>query len=158
MGMLWSFLWIPQPLSIRMPKILHFCNQLIKPVLLIPMNPRFVTKKISPLFRGVHFFRGLEAVLNIKILSQNFYHTLIWLIGMGKTCFQIFLSQKLFSEQPYRHTQCMHHIRCSSIAASGNMVKFSAVCASWSSRSVKSSRSEKSSRYNRKRASGARHT
>ena len=95
-----SFLWISQQQCIILPKILHFCTQLFKPVFLIPMNPRFVTKKFSPLFRGVHFFRGLEAVLNIKILSQNFYLTLIWLIGMGKTCFQICLSQKLFSEQP----------------------------------------------------------
>merc|ERR1711954_604052 len=50
------------------------------------------------------------------------------------------------------HTQCVHHIWCSSEAASGNVVKYSKVRASWSSRSVKSSG------YNRKRASGASHT
>ena len=45
----------------------------------------------------------------------------------------------------------MSHMGCSSKAASGNMVKFFKVRASRSSRLVKSSR------YNRKRASGARH-
>ena len=37
-------------------------------------------------------------------------------------------------------------------------MKYSKVHASWNSRSVKSSWSEKSSRHNRKRARGARHT
>ena len=45
-----------------------------------------------------------------------------------------------------------HYIGCSSEAASGNMVKFSKVHAS------RISWSEKISRYNRKRASGASHT
>merc|ERR1711954_292321 len=53
------------------------------------------------------------------------------------------------------HTKCVCHMGCSSKAASGNVVKFFKVHASRSSWSVKSSRSEKSSRYNRKRASGA---
>ena len=44
----------------------------------------------------------------------------------------------------------MRHIWCSSKAASGNMMKYLGVCASRSSRSVKSSQSEKSSRYNSK--------
>ena len=56
-----------------------------------------------------------------------------------------------------RHTKCVCHIGCSSKAASGKVVKFFKVCAPWSSRSVKRSRLEKSSGYNRKRASGARH-
>ena len=56
------------------------------------------------------------------------------------------------------HTKCVCHMGCSSKAASGNVVNFFKVHASWSSRSVKSSWSEKSSWYNRKRASGACHT
>ena len=50
------------------------------------------------------------------------------------------------------HTQCMHHIGCTSKAVSSNMVKFSKVHVS------RSSQSEKSSQYNRKRASRAHHT
>ena len=57
-----------------------------------------------------------------------------------------------------RHMKCVHHMGCSSAAASGNVVKFFKVRASQSSRSVKSSWSEKSSQFNRKRASGAHHT
>ena len=51
-----------------------------------------------------------------------------------------------------RHTKCVHHIGCSSEAASGEVVEFYSVRATWSSRS------EKSSQYNRKRASRACHT
>ena len=54
--------------------------------------------------------------------------------------------------------KCVHHMGCSSAAVSGNVVKFFKVRASQSSRSVKSSWSEKSSQFNRKRASGAHHT
>ena len=57
-----------------------------------------------------------------------------------------------------RHTKCVHHIGYSSEAASGNMVNFFKVRVSRSSRSVKSSQLLKSSKYNRKRLSGARHT
>ena len=56
-----------------------------------------------------------------------------------------------------RHTKCVCHIGCSSAAVSGNVVKFFKVRASRSSRLVKSSGSEKSSRYNGKRVSRARH-
>ena len=51
------------------------------------------------------------------------------------------------------HAKCVRHIGCSSEAASGNVVKFTIMRESQSSRSVKSSQLEKSSWYNRNRAS-----
>ena len=51
------------------------------------------------------------------------------------------------------HMKWVRHIGCSSEAASGNVVKFTIMRESQSSRSVKSSQLEKSSWYNRNRAS-----
>ena len=57
---------------IALPIFLHFCNQLIKPVLLIPINPRFITKFFSPLLGVVHFFSVDAATLNTNFVDPKF--------------------------------------------------------------------------------------
>ena len=43
--------------SIALANNVHFCNQLSKLVLLIPMNPKFISKFFKPLLRGGSFFQ-----------------------------------------------------------------------------------------------------
>ena len=52
-----SFLKKFQVQSIALANNVHFCNQLSKLVLLIPMNPKFISKFFKPLLRGGSFFQ-----------------------------------------------------------------------------------------------------
>ena len=52
-----SFFKFLQVQSIALANNVHFCNQLSKLVLLIPMNPKFISKFFKPLLRGGSFFQ-----------------------------------------------------------------------------------------------------
>ena len=52
-----SFFLFLQVQSIALANNVHFCNQLSKLVLLIPMNPKFISKFFKPLLRGGSFFQ-----------------------------------------------------------------------------------------------------